>query len=747
MSISIIIPYCGEEKYIQDCLQSLEDQTCKDFEALVVCDHCDDAAKKAVTELSLSFPVRMLDTGDKKGVAAARNIGLAASQQEFVFFMDCDDFLRSEAVEKMLAIAAEQDIVYVRRYYSWIGYRGFLEMEKLSDDTKEKATYINTSRVDREDKTFPLLPANASPWETVFYHLLKSVIRFSFISALNLLFRREMLCQHDVMFDEEFTYSTDMEFVAKAFCCAKRVSELTEVPYYVKRRRNDPVNLPSLGQKKDATCKAEEVMKSYLHVKKIMQGKNDFIEMCLDCKFVKDYVRQTIAVYMKEKNKKKVKQLRSLADECLPLISTEALKIARPYTRRSVKYSLRHTTEQIAGRARRHSAFQTFKRTIGHWKKIVLHIYRKIFLKLPINNKMILFETFFGRNYSDSPKYIFEYISKQYPGEYECVWVLNKKTKLPYPAKQIKRFSLRYYYYMAKAKYFVYNVRQPKSYIKRDGAIFLETWHGTPLKRLVFDQVEVTGASPLYKEQVYNQSRSWDYLIAPNKFSSDIFRSCFMYDKEMLETGYPRNDILHLPEDEREQQVRKIKENLGIPLEKKVILYAPTWRDDEFFDKGQYRFTLKLDLDKMQKTLGDEYVVVLRTHYFIVNVLDLSAYEGFVFNASTYDDIAHLYLIADLMITDYSSVFFDYANLRRPILFFMYDIEKYRDALRGFYIDIEEELPGPILLTSDEVITSVKNLLEINETYEKKYEVFYDKYCGWENGTSTKQVVDAVFRK
>ena len=220
-----------------------------------------------------------------------------------------------------------------------------------------------------------------------------------------------------------------------------------------------------------------------------------------------------------------------------------------------------------------------------------------------------------------------------------------------------------------------------------------------------------------------------------------------MYDKEMLETGYPRNDILHLPEDERERQVGEIKNNLGIPLDKKVILYAPTWRDDEFFDKGQYRFTLQLDLARMQETLGDEYVVVLRTHYFIVNVLDLSAYQGFVFNASTYDDIAHLYLIADLMITDYSSVFFDYANLRRPILFFMYDIEKYRDALRGFYIDIEEELPGPILMTSDEVIATVQNLPQVEQTYEEKYRVFYEKYCGWENGTSTKQVVETVFHK
>lgn len=747
MGISIVIPYCGEKKYIQECLESLEAQTSKEFEAIVVCDHCDDDAKEAVTELSLSFPLTLLDTGEKTGVAAARNIGLAACQQEYVFFMDCDDFLRQEAVEKMLAAAPGRDVVYVRRYYSWIGYRGFLEMEKLPEDTKERTTYINTSRIDREDKTFPLLPRGATSWETVFYHLTKSVIRFSFLSALNILICRELLFANQITFDEEFKYYTDMAFMTKVFCSTERVAELTEEPYYVKRRRNDPINLPSLGQRKDATRKAEEVMRAYLQVKETIRGKNAFIETCLDCKFIKDYVRQTIVVYMKEKDKKKIKQLRKLADESLPLVSSAALKLARPYTRRSVKYSLKHTTTEIARRARRHSAFQTFKRTIGHWKRIRTLIYRKVFIRRPLNPQIILFECFFGRNYSDSPKYIFEYIAKQYGGEYECVWVLNRKTKLPYPAKQVKRFSLRYYYYMAKAKYLVYNVRQPKSFIKRKGQVFLETWHGTPLKRLVFDQVEVTGASPLYKEQVYNQSRSWDYLIAPNQFSSDIFRSCFQYDKEMLETGYPRNDILHLPEKEQRQQVKAIKERLGIPMDKKVILYAPTWRDDEFYDKGQYRFTLQLDLKKMQDILGDEYVIVLRTHYFIVNVLDLSAYEGFVYNASNYDDIAHLYLIADVMVTDYSSVFFDYANLKRPILFFMYDIEKYRDALRGFYIDIEEELPGPILMTSDEVISSIQELPQLTERYEKKYQLFYDKYCGWENGTSTKQVVDALFHK
>ena len=127
--------------------------------------------------------------------------------------------------------------------------------------------------------------------------------------------------------------------------------------------------------------------------------------------------------------------------------------------------------------------------------------------------------------------------------------------------------------------------------------------------------------------------------------------------------------------------------------------------------------------------------------------LDLTAYQGFAFNGSTYNDIARLYLISDILITDYSSVFFDYANLRRPMLFFTYDLEKYRDILHGFYIDVEEELPGPMLFTTEEIVDSIKRLPEVVDRYKEKYDVFYEKYCGWEDGNASKKVVEAVFGK
>ena len=185
---------------------------------------------------------------------------------------------------------------------------------------------------------------------------------------------------------------------------------------------------------------------------------------------------------------------------------------------------------------------------------------------------------------------------------------------------------------------------------------------------------------------------------------------------------------------------------MGIPKDKKVILYAPTWRDDEYYESGKYKFDLKLDLRMMQKKLSDEYVVILRTHYFIADNLDVTGLEGFVYNLSKYDDIAELYLISDILITDYSSVFFDYANLKRPMLFFTYDLDKYRDVLRGFYIDMEKELPGPLLFTTEEIIDSIENINTVNAKYASIYNEFYDRFCGWEDGHASENCIKAVFK-
>lgn len=148
----------------------------------------------------------------------------------------------------------------------------------------------------------------------------------------------------------------------------------------------------------------------------------------------------------------------------------------------------------------------------------------------------------------------------------------------------------------------------------------------------------------------------------------------------------------------------------------------------------------------MRKELGQEYMVLLRTHYFIADSIDVTGMEDFVVNVSKYSDIADLYLISDICITDYSSVFFDYANLRRPILFFTYDLEKYRDVLRGFYISIEDDVPGPLLFTNEEIVDAVKNIDKIEEQYKDKYDQFYEKFCSFDDGHAAERIVERVFR-
>ena len=380
-------------------------------------------------------------------------------------------------------------------------------------------------------------------------------------------------------------------------------------------------------------------------------------------------------------------------------------------------------------------------------KKYTIKIYKKLTHIIPTSKKIIIFQSSNGRNYTGNPRYIYEEMIRQgLDKKYKCIWFLfDTSIEVPGNCKKIRNNYFPYFWYLMRAGFWVFDSRQPKYCRKKKNVTYIQTWHGTPLKRLAFDQEEVTAASPTYKSQFYRQKQEWDYLIAANKFSSDIFKSCFMYTNgTMLEIGYPRNDLLYAPN--KDQIALDLKKKLHIPLDKKTILYAPTWRDDEYYGKGQYKFKLKLDLEMMKEELGDEYVILLRTHHYIADALDVTGVEDFAYNLSKYDDITEIYLISDICITDYSSVFFDYANLKRPMLFYTYDIDKYRDVLRGFYIDMEKELPGPLVYSTKEVIDQIKHLDEMNQKYAQRYEVFYDKFCSIDDGNASQRAVEAVFK-
>jgi CDP-glycerol glycerophosphotransferase len=380
--------------------------------------------------------------------------------------------------------------------------------------------------------------------------------------------------------------------------------------------------------------------------------------------------------------------------------------------------------------------------------KKVKNLYKNVFKlvgMLPAKRNLIVFESFLGKQYSDNPKAIYDYMRINHPN-YEMYWSVDPRYSSIFEGKGLKtirRFSIPWLLKMARAKYWVSNSRLPLWIPKPSHTTYLQTWHGTPLKRLAADMEEVhmPGTNTRkYKENFLKESSRWDYLISPNRYSSEIFARAFGFEKEMIESGYPRNDFLHT--NNNEEAILKLKERLNLPLDKKVILYAPTWRDNEFYQKGKYKFNLKLDLERMRKELGEEYIILLRMHYLIAENLDITSYSGFAYDVSHHTDISELYLISDLLITDYSSVFFDYANLKRPMIFFVYDIENYRDTLRGFYFDFESKAPGPLVKTTEEVVDQIKNQ---DNLLNENFTAFYNKFCYLEKGESSKRVVKKVF--
>lgn len=383
--------------------------------------------------------------------------------------------------------------------------------------------------------------------------------------------------------------------------------------------------------------------------------------------------------------------------------------------------------------------------------KLIRLLYRLVYRLIPCQNDTVLFISFHGRGYSDNPMALHKYMSMHLKYQkYRCIFAIknHKEKNIEIEnAKIIEYFSIPYFYYLARSKYWIVNCKLPKYVLKKPNQIYLQTWHGTPLKKLAHD-IEVPEGTTFYRsEMTVEQMRStydndvskYNYMISPSAFTTEVFQSAFKIDRaRLIETGYPRNDILS---NYKEHDLDVIKSKLKIPKDKKVILYAPTWRDNSYNLKG-YTFKLKVDFKKWQEILGDDYVVIFKPHYLIVNDFDLESVKDFVYFVDPKEDISNLYLIADILVTDYSSVFFDYAILKRPIYFYMYDLDSYRDELRGFYLDIYHELPGEVI--EDETI--LLNKIKMNNFDFNKLTKFNQRFNNHEDGNASKRVLDILFK-
>lgn len=382
--------------------------------------------------------------------------------------------------------------------------------------------------------------------------------------------------------------------------------------------------------------------------------------------------------------------------------------------------------------------------------------YKKYKNKYSVDDKLILFEAFNGRNYTCSPKAIYEkMITMDEFRDYKFVWAFVDPSK--HEVKEDNRLEIvvtkspEYYKYCSMAKYWIVNAIMPEEIEKKDGQVYVQCWHGTPLKKLRYD-IEVDGAVLNTVEEIRRRNdidaSRFDYFISPSKYCTEKFTSAFNLKALgkgdiIIEKGYPRNDFLF---NKSEKEINAIKKKLGIPKNKKVLFYMPTFRDNQHTSGVGYTYKMELDLDRFKKKFEKDYVMLFSPHYFIANSIDLNKYKGFIINVARYDEINELYLVSDVIMTDYSSIFFDYANLKKPMLFFMYDFDVYKGSLRDFYISLDE-LPGPIAKNQDELEEYLVNIDKEFEKNKSKYIKFNKKYNYLDDGNASERVIKVIFKE
>ena len=343
----------------------------------------------------------------------------------------------------------------------------------------------------------------------------------------------------------------------------------------------------------------------------------------------------------------------------------------------------------------------------------------------------IYLESFYGRGATCNPLAIDREIAARYPQLTRFWGVTDASIPVPLGAITVVRGTREWWHARATSRYVVANDWLRRTFTPQPFQVVLQTWHGSMLKRIGLDR---SGQPKSKIDTIRLEQSKWDVLLSQNHHSSVILESAYDWHRTLFEEGYPRNDPL-TPGSPYAGDGAAIRERLGIRPDQTAVLYAPTWREN------MTSMVTFLDLERLSAELGDGYVILLRGHSRTVKFgASLDDLPG-VIDVTTYPEVTDLFLAADAMITDYSSVMFDYSVTRRPMIFYVPDMDDYRDSLRGVYFDLSEVAPGPVLSTQEEVTTAIRELDQSGERYAALYDVWVERFNHHDDGHSAERVV------
>ncbi|RRQ84926.1 CDP-glycerol glycerophosphotransferase family protein [Streptomyces griseofuscus] len=700
--LSVIVYGPNAQGHLTELLDSLEAHPLSDAEVVVAA--VGDWARETAEAHAPDTVVVPLPDGTTD--AAARAAGAARATGRWLHFVHAKDGLPAGAPRLIAERAAElDDSVDV------------LLLDHLT------TTWQAAARPSRDGRFLAAVGRAALPLDEAV-----DLLRLTPLLG-NRALRREFWAAHEA----RLTTDDEPRAASAALLCAGRVACLNQVAY--ENRELRPESLPPL-----AAEDRFELVERYESLMPLARDRRAPRVVLYDL-MMRDLVRTFAGENLPDEVAREFFRRASLA-----AVRWRPERHEHPPGVEGVRHALleegaytKYRAFQAANRARRaaRKTVRTRKRQVG--AKLREQQYRRA-LSRPVDADLAVFAAYWERGVACNPAAIAAKLAELAP-HIHPVWVVSKDNAalLPPGTDHVVPGTRRYWEVLATAKYLVNNVNFPNAVVKRPDAIHLQTHHGTPLKRMGLDQIEHPAAAKgLDFDALLARIDRWDYSVSANSHSTRMWERAYPARYTSLDHGYPRNDVFYTS---GADAVRAARARLGIAPGKTAVLYAPTHRD---YEAG---FTPRLDLAELADRLGEDTVLLVRAHYFYggaTSPLTGLRRSGRLIDVSSYDPVEELCLAADALVTDYSSIMFDYANLDRPIVVYADDWETYRTT-RGVYFDLMTDHPGQVARTQEELTEIFRSGAWRDETAAKARTAFRRRFCEYDDGRAAERVVRRVF--
>ncbi|MGH8867992.1 MAG: bifunctional glycosyltransferase/CDP-glycerol:glycerophosphate glycerophosphotransferase [Actinomycetes bacterium] len=715
---SIVVPAYNVRAYLRECLDSLLAQSYADFELIAVDDCSPDGSGEILDEYAaLDSRVRVLHLPKNVGLGPARDAGIEVATGEYLMFVDSDDTLTPgalQAIADRLDETAGPDVLifdYARTYWNNRVARNKLA-PLLGDEGPE------VFRIDERPELLRLL-----------------------MIVWNKVYRRDFVERHGFRFPPG--YYEDTPWTYPTLLAAERIAVLDRVCIHYRQRRHGNILRSRSRKHFDIFAQYERVF-AFLDRHPELDGWRTFIfgrnaNHCLH--ILTSPQRLPPSAREEFFHRASAHYRRFVPAGYTPPSGGKGLEIKavarddyRAFRALRVAAGAKRATRSRLGRTR-----TTTRRHLNGLKHRGMRAFYRAQLRRPLDEKLAVYAAYWYRGYSCNPAAIYEKARELAP-DVRGVWVVSPQYvgTVPEGVDYVLPGSRRYYQVLARATYFVNNTNFPNHLVKRPGQVHVQTQHGVPLKKMGIElQANPVGAAGMDFDRLLERCDRWDYLLSSNRFSTEVWERSYPSDYETLETGYPRTDRLVRADG---SEYAHLRERLGIGPSTKAVLYAPTFRD------WRYGFEPEFDLAQFCDRLGHDYVLLVRAHYFLRASARLAGLveQGRVKDVSAYPSIEDLMIASDVLLTDYSSVMFDYAVLDRPVVVYANDWDTYVRC-RGVNFDLMEAAPGVVETTEEGLADAFVSGRAWGDAATRARQEFRKRFCESADGRASERLVRRVF--